>query len=315
MKKFQLIALFILSYLIFNSCSEDTTSPKDGCKYTIDSRLAELYDCPPSVDNCYEGTLGNSEKMKALDRLNYLRAIHGLPEVGYNPDKDVAVQKSALISVANETLTHTPATDFKCYTTIGDTACRQSNLHISYYSSLNQVWSSAASVDGWINERYSPSIGHRRWFLSPFLKTVAFGRVDRIKSNGQYWVGTTMHVWDSDGSTDADVEFIACPFHDYPSSAFEKDLILSFSVLMDKTNWWSNNKVLFPSSAIQVIDENQNSCTVTNKSFDNDNYGLPNNIQWKVQGLEYNKRYNVTISNVSVNGQNKSYSYWFKIVN
>lgn len=314
MKKIWILVLLIIS-IILNSCSEEPTKPAQGCDYTIDSKLASLYICPPNEKDCFEGVLTLSEKIKALDRLNYIRKIHGLTEVNYNYDKDVAVQKSALIAVANQLLTHFPEKSSKCYTTTGDSACQQSNLHLSYYSSIGKVWNSAESVDGWINERYSQSIGHRRWFLSPFLKSVSFGRVDQIKPNGQYWVASSMWVWDSEGSTNADVEFIACPFHNYPQSAFDKDLILSFSVLMNKTNWWSNNKVNFSSASVQVKDDNQSNYAVTNLSFDNQNYGLPNNLQWKVTGLEYNKKYNVTISNVNVNGELKSYNYWFKIEN
>ncbi|MFH1051448.1 MAG: CAP domain-containing protein [bacterium] len=315
MKKFQLFALLFLTYFIFYSCSEDTTAPKKGCDFLIDSRLAYLYDCPPSIDNCYEGTLTYAEKMKALDRLNFIRAIHGLPEVGYNPDKDIAVQKSAIIAVANKTLTHYPDSTFKCYTKIGDTACGQSNLHISYYSSLSTVWSSAASIDGWINEKYSTSIGHRRWFLSPFLKNVAFGRVDWITAKGEYWIGSTMWVWDNDGPTESNVEYIACPYHDYPSSALDTNLFLSFSVLMNKSNWWSNDKVDFSTATIQVNDDNQTTYSVLNISSDNLFSGLPNNLQWKVSNLKRNTRYNITISNVDVNGQKKNYEYWFRIVN
>jgi len=313
MKRFWLLALFILSYFLFYSCSEESTNPKTGCDYTIDSRLAFLYDCPPGVDDCYEGTLSNAEKMRALDRLNFIRSIHGLPEVGYNPEQDVAVQKSALIAVANQALTHFPETTASCYTKLGYDACGQSNLHLSYYSSLSHVWTAEESIDGWINEKYSTSLGHRRWFLSPFLKNVAFGRVDRILSNGQYWVGSTMWVWDTDGETDANVDFVACPFHDYPSTAFQKDLIFSFSVLMNKTSQPGNKNVNFSTSTISVRDDNQNSYSVQNSNKDNDYYGLPNNLQWTVSGIDYNIRYNVTISNVNVSGQMKNYSYWFKL--
>ncbi|ROL62292.1 CAP domain-containing protein [Bacteroidetes/Chlorobi group bacterium ChocPot_Mid] len=315
MRKIWIPGLIIIISIFLNSCSDEPTKPSQGCNYSIDSRLAGLYECPPNENDCFEGVLSNTEKLKALNRLNYIRGIHGLPEVTYNSLKDVAVQKSALIAVANQVLTHFPEPSSKCYTTLGDTACQQSNLHLSYYSSLGQVWSSAESVDGWINERYSSSIGHRRWFLSPFLKSVSFGRVDQIKTNGQYWVASSMWVWDSDGSTDANVEFIACPFHDYPKSAFDKDLILSFSVLMNKTNWWSNNKVNFSNSSIQIKDESQTNYSVSDILYDTQNYGLPNNLQWKVTGLDYNKRYNVTITNVNVNGQIKNYDYWFKIIN
>ncbi|MFC2131808.1 CAP domain-containing protein [Bacteroidota bacterium] len=321
MKKLYLIWLVLFTFVLFYSCEEESTSPKDtpepkdSCDYTIDSRLAYIYDCPPGVSDCYEGTLANAEKMKALDRLNYFRRLHGIDEVSYNPDMDDDVQKSALIAVANETLNHFPPTSDKCYSTDGDTACQRSNLHLSWYSGLQQVWSSAASIDGWIHERYSSSIGHRRWFLSPFLKTVSFGRVDQIKSDGKYLVGTTMYVWDTDGPTQSDVEFVSCPFHDYPSSAFQPDLILSFSVLANKSSTWANSNVNYTEATIQVTDESQNTYTVHSKSFDNIGYGMPNNIEWQTQGLDYNTKYTVNISNVLVGGEPRDYEYWFNIVN
>lgn len=313
MKRLQILALLTLSVILFNSCSNDnSTNPKNGCNYTIDKSLANLYDCPPSVDDCYEGKLVNAEKMKALDRLNFFRQLHGLPEVTYNPNMDEAVQKSALIAVANSTLTHFPPTSASCYSTQGDTACQKSNLH---WGRQNSVWSSAASIDGWINEKNSASIGHRRWFLCPFLKSVSFGRVDKIADNGQYLIGTTMYVWDFNGPTDANVEFVACPFHDYPVSAFDTGLILSFSVLADKSGLWSNSNINYSSTTIKVLDDSQNSYTVNNIKFDNDGYGTPNNIEWKTAGLQYNVKYTVKINNVIVKGQTKNYEYWFKIVN
>jgi hypothetical protein len=315
MKRLLLSGIIILSFIIFNSCSEkETTQPIDNCEYTIDSRLSDIYECPPNVADCYEGTLAYSEKMKALDRLNYFRRLHNLSEVGYNPDYDEYVQKSALIAVANRRLNHFPNETDECFTPKGDTACNRSNLHLTIYSMLNNVWQSDSSIDGWINERYSASIGHRRWFLCPFLKTVSFGRVDQIMSNNEYRVGTTMYIWDNEGPAESQTEFVACPFGDYPFSAFDTDLILSFSVMSNNSNLWSNSNVNFSNATIMITDENQNSYTITDKEYDNIGYGLPNNLEWRTQGLDYNIKYTVKINNVLVGTETKNYDYWFRIV-
>ena len=49
-------------------------------------------------------------------------------------------------------------------------------------------------------------------------------------------------------------------------------------------------------------------------SFDNVGYGIPNNLQWKVAGLQSNVRYAVTIANVRVAGAARTYDYTFRIV-
>ncbi len=314
MKKI-IFSLIISLSILFFACEENSNSPKT--QSDLPPEIIALYDTPPNVDDCYEGILKMSEKEKALNRLNYFRQIHELPLVSYNTSWDVGTQKSALISVANKTLSHFPPTTYKCYTKLGDTACQQSNLHISWYSNFTQPWNSEMSIDGWINEEYSSSIGHRRWFLSPFLKTVSFGRVDWIESNGTYIVGTTMHIFDSDGSANTNVEFVACPYHNYPSTAFKPNLILSFTAVPDKSSWYAqaNRTVDFSNAKITVTNENGNSLQVYEQTYDNINYGVPNSLEWKVNGLQYNIKYNVSISNAKVNSQFKDYSYWFKITN
>jgi hypothetical protein len=254
-----------------------------------------------------------SEKLKAMDRLNYIRGIHGLPAVTYNTAYDRQVQKSALISVANKMLTHFPDSTFKCYSPGGDSASQRSNLHLSWSSKFLTPWNSAMSIDGWINERNSPSIGHRRWFLSPFLKSVSFGRVDQIIGNGEYLVGTTMYVWDYTGATTTDVEYVACPYHEYPATAFQTDLIYSFTALYSKSSQFSNSNVNYNNTSIQILDESNKSYPVHSIAKDNDGYGVPNNIQWRADGLVNNTKYIVKINNVKVNGTDKNFEYWFKL--
>lgn len=312
MKNMKILILALISISIFYSCSNDTTTnPKNGCNTSIDSKLENLYVCPPDINTCFEGVLAQTEKDKALARLNYFRSIHGLPQVGYNYSQDENVQKASLISVSNKTLNHFPPVTYKCYSIGGDTACQHSNLHLSWAGGY-LAFQSAKSIDGWINEKFSTSIGHRRWILSPFLKQVAYGRVDYLAS-GDYRVGTSLWIWDNSGSANTNVEFVACPFHNYPSTAFQPDLILSFSVLADNSNIWANKNIGFQSAQVTVEDVNGKDYSVNSISFDNQGYGMPNSIQWKVSGLQYNQKYTVTITGVKVKGQDKDYNYWFTL--
>jgi len=53
---------------------------------------------------------------------------------------------------------------------------------------------------------------------------------------------------------------------------------------------------------------------VSRIAFDNDGYGLPNNLQFAVAGLQSGVIYDVTIGNVRVGGAATNYSYYFRIV-
>lgn len=313
MKKIKFFLITLISISIFYACSNDNPStPKEGCNTSIDAKLENLYVCPPDLNICFEGVLAQSEKDKVLARVNSFRDIHGLPHVSYNYEQDVAEQKSALISVSNKVLNHFPPITYKCYSTAGDTACQQSNLGLSWANGYID-YKSEQSIDAWINEKYSTSIGHRRWILSPFLKQISFGRVDYL-ANGDYRVGISLWIWNNSGSANTNVEFVACPFHDYPSTAFQPDLILSFSVLADNSNIWNNKNIEFSNSNISVKDDNGTNYSVYSITSDNKGYGIPNIIEWKVNGLQYNQKYTVEINDVKVNGEVKNYNYWFKLV-
>ncbi len=310
MKKARLALLAFLAIIFVYSCSENGSSPRQSQN---DERLAKFYEAQPDVPNCYEGELKATEKNKVLARVNYFRRIHKLPLVGYNPTFDPYAQKSALISVANRKLDHYPKSNYKCYSAIGDTGCQKGNLFLSWASQYVEVPSENA-VDGWIKEKNSPTIGHRRWILLPFLKNVAFGRVDYIGTD-EYRVASTLYVFDFSNKTDAGVEFIACPYNDYPVSAIDSSSVFSFTVLADKNNFWGENKnVDFSKASVSIVGEN-GPIAIYDVKYDNVGYGLPNCLQWRTRGIEYGKRYQATVSNAIVNGKSKNYSYYFRLIN
>lgn len=75
-----------------------------------------------------------------------------------------------------------------------------------------------------------------------------------------------------------------------------------------------NKAVNFSNAFIQIKKrENAEKMAVTNITSDNVAYGLPNNLQFKLPALEYNQIYDVTITDVVVDGVKRDYQYWFKI--
>ncbi len=53
---------------------------------------------------------------------------------------------------------------------------------------------------------------------------------------------------------------------------------------------------------------------VSRVRFDNDGYGLPNNIQFAAAGLASNVTYDVTIDRVGVGGTLRTFTYYFRLV-
>ena len=109
-------------------------------------------------------------------------------------------------------------------------------------------------------------------------------------------------------------DFVAWPFEDYPARLFDPSALLSFGVISNKTNKWGNTNVDFSNAAITVRQRGGATLTVSRVSYDTLGYGLPNNIQFAVSGLQPNIVYDVTIDRVAVSGVQRSYSYFFRIV-
>ena len=76
----------------------------------------------------------------------------------------------------------------------------------------------------------------------------------------------------------------------------------------------ANATVNYAGATVTVRERGAGTLTVSQIAFDNDGYGLSNNIQWKVAGLKTNTYYDVTIANVVVSGAARSYTYFFRIL-
>jgi uncharacterized protein YkwD len=276
----------------------------------------------PNVPACQAGTLAQAVKDDVLLRMNAVRALHGLAPVTYNSADDAQVMQSSLMMAANGALDHTPPNTWKCWTQTGYDGSSSSNLYggtISPYL----IWSSEDDfIGGWlteVNNLLVDNVGHRRWMLDPFLTKIAYGRVAQVLSDGSRTDAATLKVFNFAGGSPAPSTvpaYVAYPQGDYPARWFDTRALLSFTVVANPASRGAsaNASVSFSGATITVRDPSGTSLGVSSVSFDNVGYGVPNNLQWKVAGLQQNVRYQVTIAGVVVSGATRSYDYSFRIV-
>lgn len=304
--------------IIFNSF--DAISEKNDNIYKI-LGWEEHYNQVPNVQNCFEGSLNDSEKAEILNYINFIRSIHGLKPVQYDLNGDKYAQKASLIMAANAALSHQPPSSWSCYDNDGYYGAEKSNLHLNRSSSPNLNPRSIESIIGWMIDDKSGNApdrcGHRRAIINPFLTSIAFGRVDG-KSNVDNYYCTAMSLLYLDrvngGIQDRPIEFVAYPYQNYPIELVNKSWYLSFSPLYDMSSWSRNTNIDYSNAVVNVTTEDGKQLNVHSYIYDNEGWGaIHNNFRWMVNGLQDETKYNVNIKGIVVNGQPKEYNYWFKL--
>lgn len=281
---------------------------------TFAAQVAALYDVAPNPTTCSPGTLKASVKAQFLADLNRIRALHNLPAVTYSSAEDQQSADSSMIMAVNRSLSHTPPTGWTCYSASGNSGAGSSNLIGGWGSGLG-FDTEDDYLALWLNEGGSADIGHRRWILSPFLGKTAYGRVAYQSASGDRVSTGTMRVFSFTGGVTVPAgipAFVAYPFGDYPIRYFRPGDYLSFTAVPNTSNNFANNTVRYTSATITVTGPS-GALPVSNVSSDTDGYGVPNNVQWRVAGLQSNVTYTVQISGVTGSTQS-SYTYSFRIV-
>jgi hypothetical protein len=219
---------------------------------------------------------------------------------------------------ANGQLSHSPPASWACYTSLGATAAGQSNIYLGLGSGLRYTRNDDLLI-GWLTDvdnLVAENVGHRRWLLYPFLSTVAYGRVAGPRAASGRADAASIKVINSAQASPASLpDFVAYPYQDYPARYFDTRALLSFGVIANKASaFGSNATVDFSLATVSVRQRGGSALTVSRIRFDNDGFGLPNNLQWAVAGLTSNVIYDVTIDRVGVSGTLRTYSYFFRLV-
>jgi hypothetical protein len=218
-------------------------------------------------------------------------------------------------------MSHDP-TPGPCANALSNTGREQSNLMLGSASKSYPPMKYDEAIIGWLIDNSSLTnpevVGHRRLIINPFLTSTALGIV-----NAQHPVGANENInsaalWgitgDVMGKSDCENDFVAYPYENYPPAWVDKSFYLSWGPIPNPNFWWSPNVCNFGNAKIEMTDSNGNKINIHDIEFDYDAWGsFQHNISWKADGLKDSIRYNVTISNIQVNGQPVMCSYWFKL--
>lgn len=125
-----------------------------------------------AYDGCQPGTTTSAFKDAVIRRVNYFRAMAGLPAgVSWNAEYSAKAQQAAMIMSAHNGLSHNPPNTWTCYTQEGAEAAANSNLALGSYG--------PDSVDGYMQDHGAgnAAAGHRRWLLYPQTQVMGSGDV------------------------------------------------------------------------------------------------------------------------------------------
>jgi len=138
--------------------------------------------------NCNAGSTSQAYIDASFDLINYYRAMVELPPVVNDSSKNASSQEAALMMSVNNSLSHSPPSGWKCYTSTGATAASKSNLALGA--------AGPRAIDLYIKDpgAGNTAAGHRRWILHPPRSSFGIGSVGGATrdANG-LWVfaGTT----------------------------------------------------------------------------------------------------------------------------
>jgi uncharacterized protein YkwD len=280
--------------------------------------LQDIYDNLPNPQQCVSGSVKNSEKLKILQYVNFIRSLHGLDPLQYDPAGDVKSQDAALMCVANNNLDHQPPSSWFCYTQDGFDGANKSSLYINWNNGA--VIDSKQSIMNWMIDNNVPQLGHRFSIIQPHLTKFSFGRCEgKPKVNSQF-SNTIVMVYkyldnlESELTIPVTVDFVGYPQGEYPKELVKKDWYLSFTAVTDKYRWF-NSKADYSTVQIEVLDSKNQKMMITDTSSRwASSAGVMNIFQWKMPDMKDYEEYTVNIKNVKIGVQTRDYNYKFKLV-
>ena len=313
----------LLSCLALTACggggggSPSTSASTSSSGSTVTA--TGLYTRQPDIAACDPGQLADSERTNLLNALNSLRALHRLPALTYDALSNDDVARSALLGVANATLTPTPAKSLLCYSDAGYRGSSQSDLYLFVGSGV----AAPGTVDALaslIRDEGQDSLGHRRTLLDPFLSQTALGRVDGkplTGSNAELAAAVSIKVigYPDANLSQTSIDYVAVPEGDYPARYFNRNSQLSFTVLADRSSPYNNgaSQVNLSAATVSVSDANGNPVAISGLSAEYSNYGVPNVLRWRLPTLATGTRYTVQISGIKVGGVSRNTQYSFRV--
>ena len=182
------------------------------------------WDVTPSLSSETAGKLSGDTVTQALNALNFIRFIAGIPsDVSNNEDYEAVAQAGTTLLTGVGTLSHNPQKPAGVSDEFYELAYEgtsSSNLAMGYRNLSQNI------ITGWMDDGDAGNIsrtGHRRWCLDPNMKETGFGH------SGSY---TAMYAFYSADHRDEwayDYNYIPWPAQTMPVEYFYGPWSISFS--------------------------------------------------------------------------------------
>lgn len=130
------------------------------------------------ISACDPGESSQKHKQATLRRINFYRAMAGVPSsISFSESANAKAKSAALLASANNALSHYPPSSWDCYSLAGAQASANSNIALGE--------TGPAAITAYIEDAgsHNLSVGHRRWLLYPQTKTMGTGD---ISPQGEY---------------------------------------------------------------------------------------------------------------------------------
>ena len=171
-----------------------------------------------NVTACNAGATTLAHRQAVIDRVNLYRVLAGLPGnvalAGGAPATNT--QAAALMFSANHALSHTPPTNWLCWTQAGYNGAASSNIALGYG---NDAASGVFAVDGYMDDAGDGNhpVGHRRWILYPPQVSMDSGSIPWASSPVR-WAANALYVFDPGTTRPPTPQGVAWPARGYMPS-------------------------------------------------------------------------------------------------
>ncbi len=287
---------------LISGCIVKNTTPEGFEKelvlqdYYHDYVTSELADCgwTGSIANCDPGTVSADAQKKVVQRINYFRHLVGVQDkIFFNQTFNEKCQVAALMVKSNSTLNHYPdSATSSCWTRPGFDGCANSNLSMTEHTT--------SAITSYIKDEglNNKNVSHRRLLLFTKARQMGHGSTD---NSNAIWVlqGTT-------GTPAYSPEYIAYP----PKGYVPATLVFPRWSFGLKDADFSDATVTMKDTSNQIV-----KCAVISRT---DNGVGDNTIVWEPEEISTtgpgDVTYIVTIGNILVGSETKSYTYTVIII-
>jgi uncharacterized protein YkwD len=161
----------------------DTSSRRDvlafhNCVFAASEGYAARVAYTGNISTCTPGATAAAFKEDVRRRVNYYRALSGLPaDITFNAVNSSKCQEAALMMSANSALSHAPPSDWFCYTANGFAGAAASNLALGNYG--------PGAIDAYLRDdgANNLAVGHRRWLLYTRAREMGTGDVPPVSTS------------------------------------------------------------------------------------------------------------------------------------